>query len=482
MLNVVLKKSGQTVNDVSKFFLSDDEMKFEGIDVSPAELNFIRKEFDKKTYLVAINRFSHWLFVVRTDPSKKPVESLEALRKAGNEVCRYVNGQSLDTIEFVDGLHRKEEALSLLEGFILGNYQFVKYHKPDKDQHNGIKDIRVVSPVLAQTDLDGLGVLAEAVFITRDLVNEPPSFLTSLVLSAEISRLGKEAGFSVEVLDKSKIQALQMGGILAVNKGSSEPPTFSVLEWKPENALNTKPIVLVGKGIVYDTGGYSLKPTPDSMDYMKSDMAGAATVASVMYAIARNKVPVHLVGLVPSTDNRIGPDAYSPGDVITMSDGTTVEILNTDAEGRLILADALHYAKKYSPALVISIATLTGAAQRAIGSLGMVAMGNAPADTMRRLEVSGDKVYERVALFPFWDEYTEQLKSNIADLKNVGDGSGGAITAGKFLEHFTGYPFIHLDIAGVAFFKKPNGYQPAGGTGFGVRVLYQFINDYIAAK
>ena len=270
-----------------------------------------------------------------------------------------------------------------------------------------------------------------------------------------------------------------MGGLLAVNQGSIDPPTFSIMNWKPKGATNKKPIVIIGKGIVYDTGGLSLKPTPNSMDLMKSDMGGSAAVVGAIIAIAKAKLNIHVIGLVPATDNRPSGNAYAPGDVITMHDGTSVEVLNTDAEGRLILADALSYAKKYDPELVIDLATLTGAAARAIGKQGIVAMGN-DENTMAALKVSGDEVHERLAEFPFWDEYAEDLKSNIADLKNLGGPEAGAITAGKFLEHFTNYPYTHLDIAGPAFMLSPFNYRGIGGTGVGVRLLFNFLKNKLA--
>jgi leucyl aminopeptidase len=289
--------------------------------------------------------------------------------------------------------------------------------------------------------------------------------------------MGRESGFSVEVFNKKKIESLKMGGLLAVNKGSVDPPTFTILSWKPSNAVNQRPIILVGKGVVYDTGGLSLKPTLDSMDYMKCDMGGAAAVAGAFYALAKNKLPVWVVGLVPATDNRPDGNAYVPGDVVTMYDGTTVEVLNTDAEGRMLLADALSYAKQYDPELVVELSTLTGSAHAAIGQYGMVGMGNASREIMENLKASGEYTAERIAEFPFWDEYKDQLKSDIADLKNIGGKTGGAITAGKFLEHFTDYPYIHLDIAGPSFNKTPYKYFGKGASGVGVRILYNFFLD-----
>ena len=270
-----------------------------------------------------------------------------------------------------------------------------------------------------------------------------------------------------------------MGGLLSVNQGSIDPPRFTIMEWKPKNAKNKKPIILVGKGVVYDTGGLSLKPTQLSMDYMKTDMAGAATVAGIMYVAAKTKLPLHLVALAPSTDNRLSGNAFAPGDIITMYDGTTVEMLNSDAEGRMILADALSYAKKYDPQLVIDMATLTGAAAAAIGKEGIVYMSTAPKNVTNELEESGEEKHERLVRFPLWDEYGDYIKSDIADMKNVGGKNAGAITAGKFLEKFTSYPWIHLDIAGVAFLHGADGYKGKNATAFGLRLIYNFLQKQV---
>jgi len=206
-------------------------------------------------------------------------------------------------------------------------------------------------------------------------------------------------------------------------------------------------------------------------------MAGAAVVSTAIYAIARAKLNVHVIALVPATDNRPDGNAYAPGDVIKMFDGSTVEVLNTDAEGRMLLADALSYAKKYKPELVIDVATLTGAAAMAIGKYGVVAMGSKSETEMSALKQSGNNVYERIAEFPFWSEYEDLLRSDIADLKNIGGREAGAITAGKFLQHFTDYPYIHLDIAGPAFITKKFKYYGTGASGMGVRLLFDFIKQ-----
>ena len=290
--------------------------------------------------------------------------------------------------------------------------------------------------------------------------------------------MGKEGGFKVTIFNKARIEKEKMGGLLSVNRGSIQPPTFTIMEYVPKKALNKKPIVLVGKGVVYDTGGLSLKPTLNSMDRMKSDMSGAALVGGTMYAIAKLQLPLHVIALVPATDNRPGQEAYVPGDVITMMSGKTVEVLNTDAEGRMILGDALEWAKRYKPELVVDFATLTGAASAAVGEHGIVCMGTASDETKKAFRDSGNRQYERLVEFPLWDEYGDQIKSDIADIKNVGGPSGGAMTAGKFLEHFTDYPWMHFDIAGVSFATSKKGYQTIGGTAYGMRMLLDFLTHY----
>ncbi len=368
----------------------------------------------------------------------------------------------------------KETNLVVAEGLLLANYQFLKYFKDAAEKKYGLK---AVYADLDKKEIKRFNQLMEAVYWTRDMVNEPASYLTATQLSQEIELLMEGTGAHVEVLEKSKIEALKMGGLLAVNKGSVEPPTFTIIEYKPKKAVNKKPLVLVGKGVVYDTGGLSLKQTAGSMDLMKSDMAGAAMMAGTIYAAAKNELPVHIIGLIPATDNRPGMDAYAPGDVITMFDGTTVEVLNTDAEGRMILADALAYSKKYDPELVINSATLTGAAVVAIGTKATCMMGNADQKVLDKLTASGYRTHERVVQLPFWDEYLEEMKSSVADLKNIGSRYAGMITAGKFLEHFVKAPFVHLDIAGPSFLEAPENYKGKGGTGVGVRLLYDFLEQ-----
>jgi leucyl aminopeptidase len=295
-----------------------------------------------------------------------------------------------------------------------------------------------------------------------------------------MQKAGKASGFKVEVLSKNQIEALNMGGLLGVNKGSIDPPTFTIMEYKPAKAVNKQPLVFVGKGVVFDTGGYSLKIS-GSMLTMKCDMAGGAAVLGAMVAIAKNKLPVHVIALVPATDNKISSNALVVDDVITMHDGTTVEVQNTDAEGRLILADALAFAKKYKPELVIDLATLTGAAAAITGHYGSALMGT---DTKHRktLIETGEETYERLAEMPFWKEYDELIKSDIADIRNMGGPVGGSMTAGKFLQRFTDYPWLHIDIAGPAFLKDAKDHHHKGASAVGVRLLYQFTKKLAQSK
>lgn len=425
--------------------------------------------------LVLINRYNELIIFALCENSTNKGIFLEQCRKRGNELCAMLRKESSTRLDLIGIAYQDDAAIALAEGITLGSYQFLKYRSKTEEKNWNLIQINFVGSAISPTRILELSTLLESVFIARDLVNEPASHLNSVQLGAIFESMGVAAGFETEIFQMDKIKTLKMGGLLAVNQGSIDPPTFSVLKWEPANAKNSNPIVLVGKGVVYDTGGLSLKPTKDSMDAMKCDMAGGAVVAAVMYYAAKCKLPVRLIALVPSTDNRPDGNAYAPGDVIVMHSGTSVEVLNTDAEGRLILADALSYAKLFQPQLAIDVATLTGSAAMAIGHQGIVGMGSAEEVTFRALKQSGENVYERVVEFPLWEEYGESIKSDIADLKNIGSREAGAITAGKFLEHFVDYPWIHLDIAGPAFLNAADHYRPKGGTGTGVRLLIDFI-------
>lgn len=461
-MNLIIKENIESHN--YKIIVGDNEHLPSSL--NEEELNLFKDFLAKDDDFKQISNLESTLFLVKSKGDR------EKMRAAGAKI-RGVLDRKITEI----AIHSEEAFLyDVTEGILLSNYQFNRYFKDKKDKENLLDSIAVAAG--NQERLDELNSITKAVYWARDMVNEPLSFLTAEQLAEEIRLLGEETNLNVTILEKSQIEALKMGGLLAVNKGSIDPPTFTVVEYKSPKATNKKPIVLVGKGVVYDTGGLSLKPTPNSMDIMKCDMGGAACVAGAIYLAALQNLPLHIIALVPATDNRPGLNAYVPGDVVTMFDGTTVEVLNTDAEGRMILADALAYSKKFDPELVIDAATLTGSANAAIGIQASCVMGNADDKYFQQLEKAGYDSYERVVRFPFWDEYFEDMKSTIADLKNIGGPTAGMITAGKFLEHFVEAPYIHMDIAGPAWLNAASAYRPKGGSGYGVRLLYQFLKNY----
>ena len=361
-------------------------------------LNDIKKN-DKK--VITINTLSRIFSIILIDEQKEHYKNLETIRKHGASITDVVNSEKHTTVSIINELQNADYSLALAEGLALANYQFIKHKPSDAKKVNTLKTINVIDSKVTSQHISNLSIAIDATLKARDLVNEPVNHLNATQLSQAFKNMGKQAGFTVEVYNKAKIKQLKMGGLLAVNQGSVDEPTFSIMEYKPKNAKNKKPYVLVGKGVVYDTGGLSLKPTPNSMDLMKCDMAGAAAVGCTMYAIAKAKLNVHVIALVPATDNRPGFNAFAPGDIITMMDGSTVEMLNSDAEGRMILADALHFAKKYNPEMAIELSTLTGAAAAAIGQYGIVSMGTSTDEQKTKLTVSGLRMHERLVEFPF---------------------------------------------------------------------------------
>jgi leucyl aminopeptidase len=444
--------------------------------LSKAEADFVNNQIKAEEHIININQYSRRILIYNAEDKKNENYTLEAFRKAGNKACGIFNAAKVEQVTLADLTGNAEQTLAFTEGMALGNYQFIQLKKDAKKLAHSLKTILIHSKKVTTKEIQNLQIVVDATEKARTLVNKPLNYLNAVQLAQEFAKMGKEAGFKVEVFNKAKITALKMGGLLAVNMGSIDPPTFTVMEYKPMNALNKKPYMLVGKGVVYDTGGLSIKPTAGMAD-MKCDMAGAAVVGCTLYAIAKAELPVWVVGLTPATDNRPGGNAYTNGDILTMHNGATVEMLNADAEGRLILADALSYGKKYNPELAIDLATLTGAAAAAIGKYGIVAMGTAGKKEFDVLKNSGEKVNERLVEFPMWEEYGDLLKTEIADMKNIGGPVAGAITAGKFLEKFTSYPWIHLDIAGPAFIDSAWDYKPKGGTGYGVRLLFDFLSN-----
>lgn len=408
--------------------------------------------------------------------------AVEHVRRLGADLYALMLREDIREIHTV-GMGRylgAENARALLEGMLLSSYRFSRYKTSANEASPKQRKLLVGPRAVGLSTLKELQYVADAVALCRSMVNEPPVGLDARRFAALAQHVAAGYGIRIRVWGKDELIKLGMGGILAVNRGSAVPPVLVELTYRGSTDRKTHPMVWVGKGITFDSGGYSIK-TGGHMQDMKSDMAGGAAVLAAMQAVAANKLDCHIIGLIPVTDNRIGPDALVVDDIITMHDGTTVEVANTDAEGRLVLADALAYAKQFEPDLAIDVATLTGASAAVTGPYGTAMMGT-DERYMEMLAEAGEDTYERVIAFPFWDEFTELLESDVADLKNVGGPVGGASTAGKFLHRFTAYPWIHLDIAGAAFRKTAKHYLPKGGTGVGVRLLYRFTKHYIEYK
>ena len=474
MIPAIIKASEISDDQSVVCILGSDEIP-EWLKLNESETEFARKQIPGNENHVYINSYRRSIYLVRLREGISQHRIREELRRRAyklRKLIRQNNHLQLVVSSFSAYRGAMED---FTEGFLLGTYSFEKY-KTKKEEGPGKS---YPSEILLYGDTDEKDIkwltdITSAVYFARDLINEPVNHLNAAALAEEIMKLGDASGFKTEVLTKGKIEALKMGGLLAVNKGSVDPPFFSILEWNPENAVNKKPVVLVGKGVVYDTGGLNIK-TGDYMAGMNGDMAGAATVAGVMYTVAKSAIPIHVIGLIPSTDNRPGGNAYTQGDIITMHNKMTVEIGNTDAEGRIILADAISYASRYEPEIIIDIATLTGSAAMTFGNQAIALMTNADRKYINLLTECGNDVYERIGELPFWDEYGELLKSDVADMNNIGGREAGAIIAGKFLEKFAEYPLIHLDIAGTSMLKKDDFYRTKNCSGSGLRLLATFL-------
>ncbi len=372
-------------------------------------------------------------------------------------------------------------AQAIAEGASLSLYKFDKYFTEKKNINKKINEITIFD-VKDETvkeikrALVEARIACEATYLARNLENAPPNEIYPETL-ADVARISAiKFGYRCTIWDKKKIEHMGFGGLLAVNSGSDKPPRFIILEHNA-GGKDLDTIVLVGKGVTFDAGGISIKPAA-GMAEMKMDMSGAATVIGTMEAATRLKLPLHIIGLIPTTENLLGGSAMKPGDIITHYGGKTSEVDNTDAEGRLILADALAYASIFKPKVVIDLATLTGACVVALGAHATGMMGNDD-ELMSQLKTAGEKTYERVWQLPLFDEYEKQIKSDVADVKNVGGRWAGAITAGLFLKKFIGdYKWVHLDIAGTAILEESLPYAPKGGSGVGVRLLIEFLKNW----
>jgi len=366
---------------------------------------------------------------------------------------------------------------AVAEGTLLGSYEFSQY-KTEAGEEGSVAELvflcadkqsrKIVERVVAEAT-----AVCEAVSFARDLVSHPGNVATPTYLAEKALEMAARHGITCQVLEREELERFGMEALLAVSRGSHQPPRFIILEYRGDGAKG-RPVVLVGKGVTFDSGGISLKPGA-GMERMKDDMAGAAAVFGTMQAAADLHLPLHLVGLVPAAENLPGGSAYKPGDVVKSMSGKTIEVVNTDAEGRLLLCDALHYAQRYRPAALIDLATLTGACIVALGNVATGLMGN-DNGLKRLLQKAGEASGERVWELPLWEEYGELMKSDIADLKNAGGPTAGTISAGWFLQQFAGKTrWAHLDIAGTAWEEKGRPYLPKGATGVGVRLLVEYL-------
>lgn len=424
--------------------------------------------------------------IVLAGLGQKKKFDLEKLRGAYAKVAQHIQGLGLKEFAFSMDVGNARLTMNqmieaALEGAILGLYQFTPYKTLERDKVKMIKRITVID------DRDDAlkeirdaartaGIVTRAVRFTRDLVSTPGNEMTPSDMAKAARSVAKRKRVFVKVLDVAQMKKLGMNALLGVSRGSDEPAKFIILEYRGAKK-GEAPVVLVGKGLTFDSGGISIKPS-ENMGEMKSDMAGGAAVMGTIVATAELQLSLNVVGLVPATENLPGGRAYKPGDILRSLSGQTIEIVSTDAEGRLILADALTYAQRFKPAAVIDMATLTGACKVALGD-HVIGMLGSDGPLKEKIKKAGDLTGERVWELPLWDDYNELITSDVADFKNAGSRSGGAITAAVFLSKFVGdTPWVHLDIAGPAWLGKDKSYMPKGATGIGVRLMLQFLRDW----
>ena len=408
----------------------------------------------------------------------------ECLRQAAGNATKALSSARVSS--FATALHLSSTLPKALEavavGTLLGSYSFDLYKTKDKDQRFAFEAMTLLFAADADLEKERARVehcrhLWEGVRLARDLVSHPGNVVTPGYLARTAWEMAGRNGFDCRVYERDELEQLGMNALVGVGKGAEEPPRLIVLQYHGSGAKG-RPVVLVGKGITFDSGGISIKPGP-GMEEMKTDMAGSAAVLGTMEAAALMKLPLNLIGIIPTAENMPDGKAFKPGDVLTSLSGSTIEITNTDAEGRLILCDALHFARQFKPAALIDIATLTGACVIALGHEASGVMGNDQrlVDALKR---AGEESGERIWQLPLWEEYGEGMKSDIADLKNAGSRDGGSIKAGWFLKQFVGEArWAHLDIAGTAWSDKARPYSPKGATGVGVRLLIEYLERQI---
>jgi leucyl aminopeptidase len=418
--------------------------------------------------------------IVLVGAGKRAKFSTAELRRLASAALRYLKARSIKRMAFLarEGERNAEGAQAVTEGLILGNFEGDKY-RTDK------KNPPVESAALvgfnfdAQSGVERGRIIAESQNFTRELGNEPSNWLTPRMLAERAEAMAREAGLVIDVLDEKRIEELKMGALMGVARGSAEPPRVIVLTYTPEKLTAGAPVLgLVGKAITFDTGGISIKPSND-MEKMKFDMAGGAAMLGAMRALARLKPPIKVIAVIPSTENMPGGRAQKPGDVQIAMSGKSIEVINTDAEGRLILSDGIAYAKKLGATHLVDAATLTGAIVVALGNVNTGVFGS-DRDFIDRVLASAKRAGEKMWSMPLDDDYRDLIKSTIADIQNVGSGRGaGAIVAAWFLREFTGdTPWVHLDIAGTAWLDDAKPWAGKGGTGVAVRTLVDLAMNF----
>jgi len=409
--------------------------------------------------------------------------SINKVRGAVAETCRWLRQRGVATVATIaqggeiNGISMENAAQAVTEGSLLGLYTFRKHKTKENNKPGEVKQLLIAGSNQTKNSLEEGStkgkILAEATNLARDMANEPANYMTPGHMADMATRLAQDYSLEVSVLEREQMKELGMGALLGVAQGSQQPPKFIVLHHKGSGSTEAD-LTLIGKGITFDSGGISIKPS-EKLEEMKGDMAGGAAVIAAIVAIAQLKPEVNVTAIVPATENMPAGNALKPGDILTAMDGKTIEIVSTDAEGRLILADALGYAKKLGTRFIVDVATLTGACRAALGDICTGAFGNNQ-ELMDRVLAAGTEAGEYIWQLPMYDEYREQNKSDVADIKNVGGRLAGAITAAKFLSEFTDdTPWVHLDIAGTSLSEKERGYQVKGATGVLVRTLVNLV-------
>lgn len=421
--------------------------------------------------------------VVVTGLGKKSELTTNKVRGAVAETCRWLRKKGIENIASVahgagsNNISLEEAAQVVTEGALLGLYAFRKHITREEEKLGEIKQLVIIGSDEAKPKLkEGSGkgrILAEATNLARDMVNEPANYMTPSQMAETATELAERHRLEVSILDREQMKEMGMGALLGVAQGSRQPPKLIILHYKGRNSAGID-ITLAGKGITFDSGGISIKPS-DKLEEMKGDMAGGAAVLTAIAAIAQLKPKINVMAIVPAMENLPDGNALKPGDILTAMNGKTIEIISTDAEGRLILADALSYARKLGTKRIIDVATLTGACRIALGDVCSGAFTNNQ-ELLDKVIAAGTEAGELIWQMPMYDEYKEQNKSDVADIKNVGGRFAGAITAAKFLAEFVAdTPWVHLDIAGTSLTEKEHAHQVKGATGVTVRTLVNLV-------